>query len=179
MSTVMRRMISVMLIALSVCMIGCDASKDELDVYIQQIKAREGRALPPLPQFKTRANFVYQQNIKQRNPFKAMRTYPEGESRPEHKQALEIFALNDLEFVGTLTRGDLVWALVRQPNGYVTHVGIGEYIGQHHGRIARILDKSIWIQENITSAGMNQKKIIKLLMNRNYSPVIPSPRGIS
>ena len=69
---------------------------------------------------------------------------------PNHqrpRQHLEGFRLSDLAWAGLLSRGADRRALVRDGDGKVHQVRIGDYLGGRHGRIQRIGDASIELVE--------------------------------
>ena len=79
-----------------------------------------------------------------------------GAAAPNHqrpRQPLESFPLSDLVWVGALSRGGERRALVRDGDGKVHQVHVGDYLGSHHGRIQRIADASIELVEVVADGG--------------------------
>ncbi|MDR2212006.1 MAG: pilus assembly protein PilP [Pseudomonadales bacterium] len=54
------------------------------------------------------------------------------------REALEAFDLSELRMSGTLERQGQRWALIGDPSGKVTRVGLGARLGRDQGRIVRI-----------------------------------------
>jgi type IV pilus assembly protein PilP len=67
------------------------------------------------------------------------------------KGYLETFSLDLLEMVGTITHADEpgIWALIRDPNGEVHQVGVGEYLGNAYGQIVSISERKLDLVEII------------------------------
>ncbi|MGS2744493.1 pilus assembly protein PilP [Halomonas sp. LS-001] len=64
-------------------------------------------------------------------------------------EPLERFSLQELRLVGMLKMNDRQRALVRTPEGDVVSVSEGNYIGPDYGRIVRIGDTHIEVNERI------------------------------
>ena len=94
---------------------------------------RQGSALPP-PTAYTSAD--------RRSPFEAAATTHDSAVAPpdlERARApLERFALGELRMVGTLAGRATTRALVRDPEGRIHAVRVGDYLGTEHGRIAAV-----------------------------------------
>ncbi|SFU58668.1 pilus assembly protein PilP [Halomonas korlensis] len=148
---------------------GCsDPQLANLDRELAAIRNDPGEvpkvALPELPDYET----IAYSPADQRSPFldrsrqDAGPTPREGELAPDPnrpKDALEAYALSELELVGTLTVKGRPSALVRAPNGQVHRLTIGHYMGQDNGRIVTIteasvglvetvLDRNVWVERN-------------------------------
>ena len=54
-------------------------------------------------------------------------------SRP--KQYLEGFTLDSLVMVGSLERSGQRWTLIKDPDGGIHRVQLGDFLGRDHGRI--------------------------------------------
>ncbi len=63
------------------------------------------------------------------------------------KSRLETYALDNLKMRGTLSEDNVVWALVETTDGNVYRMGVGEYLGLYHGRIAKVSAQNIDIIE--------------------------------
>lgn len=74
-------------------------------------------------------------------------------SQNRQKQALEAFPLDTLRFVGTLSQNSEIWALIKQPDLQITHVRVGDYMGQNYGRIQLIEHDLIQLVETIKNSG--------------------------
>lgn len=63
------------------------------------------------------------------------------------KEYLEQFPLDGLKLVGEVAAGGQEYALILDPNGLVTRVTVGSYLGQNNGRIVAITPTGIEISE--------------------------------
>ena len=140
------------------------SSKDkELAKYIKEVKSRPPRAIEPIPEYKPLPKFTFPENVKRRSPFKPAVDSRENQklapnlNRP--KQPLEAYSLDSLKFVGILKRGNVIWALMADPTGKINRVRVGNYIGKNYGKILRITDKSIELEETFRVGGLWEKKV--------------------
>ena len=121
--------------------------------------------IEPLPEFKPLSKFIFPETDNRRSPFKA-RVVEQADifspniKRP--KQPLEAFPLDALKFVGILKQSPIVWALIKQPEGLVTRVKPGDYMGQNYGQITAIKDKVIMLDEAVQVEGKWEKRHIKI-----------------
>jgi type IV pilus assembly protein PilP len=138
-----------MLLSLS----ACGSGERELQQYIDDIKARPGAPIEPLPEVRPPPSFVYEAGNR-RSPFAP--TEPEriagsaagiGPDQDRPREMLEQEPLDSLTMVGTLrnSRGD--FGLIQDSDGLVHRVTIGNYMGQNHGRIVGITDSEILLDE--------------------------------
>lgn len=126
-----------------------------LQNYVQQTVQRPPSAIEPLPEFVSYEPFTYSA-ASLRSPFDlpidindVMRSRnddvePDLDRVPE---MLERYNLGALMMMGTLSRGNLTWALVRDESGEITRVSIGNYMGRNHGRIIGISETQIDLVE--------------------------------
>ncbi len=153
--------------SLSLAICACNSADDELTRYINEIKRRSPKPLiDPIPEFKVLPKFIYTENDKRRSPFvpvqiaKMPSAYMPDLSRL--KQPLEAFPLDALQFVGILKEGHLVWGLISQPDGLVSRVRVGDFMGLNYGQVMSIQDQSIVVQETIMVMGQWERKQITL-----------------
>jgi type IV pilus assembly protein PilP len=132
---------------------GCSSGvDDELRVYVEQVKARPGGRIEPLPQIRPYESFAYSaDNV--RSPF--MPDRPDSPSamagpkpvKDRNKEYLEQFPLDTLAMVGTLQNEGMTFGLVQTQDGMVHRVTSGNYVGQNDGRIVGINPAEISIEE--------------------------------
>jgi len=156
-----KRVVHWVAMGLSLLLVACSSDDSELKRYINTVKTRPGRPIEPIPEFKPLKKFIYPEKDNRRSPFKPVvveqeETFAPNVKRP--KQPLEAFPLDSLNFVGVLKEGSSIWALISQPNGLVTRVKSGDYLGQNYGQILSIQDKTIKIEETVKVAGKWEKK---------------------
>lgn len=116
-------------------------------------------AIEPLPSFAAPSTVVYSP-AGRRSPFAAPssqaapKAAADSEQAPDphrRKQHLEGFALGSLALVGTLAQGRVRQGLVRDGDGRVHPVRLGDYLGADHGRISRIEQGAIEVTELIST----------------------------
>ena len=140
-------------VCVPLALLGCSAGvDDELLSYLDEVKARPGGRIEPLPQIKPYEAFAYAaEDI--RSPFEPDRPdTPAAMSGPKpiedrNKEYLEQFPLDTLNMVGTLDREGTTFGLVQTQDGMVHRVIAGNYVGQNDGRIVVISDASIRLEE--------------------------------
>jgi type IV pilus assembly protein PilP len=131
---------------------GCGSGQGDLLKYIDQVKARPGGRIEPLPQIKPYETFAYEANSL-RSPFAPDR--PAGRAgaggpRPETsrpKEYLEQFPIDTLSMAGTISQGNTTWGLVQTKDGLLHRVRPGNYIGQYDGRVVAVTPADIQIEE--------------------------------
>lgn len=154
----MRQQLKLLMILLSVFLVGgCQQEKDDLNVYVADVKARQKSDIPPIPVMKPYEKFEYAA-AELRDPFlPTVVDVPETAIEPDlnngispdtnrRKEALESFELAQLQYVGTLEQ-DKIWALVRAPDGVIHRVQVGNYMGLNHGRILSITETTMTLNE--------------------------------
>lgn len=136
---------------------GCGGDMDDLDRYINEIKARPGGRIEPLPEITPYEVFTYTADAEgMRSPF--LPDTPQvasgsGGVRPEAdriREHLEGFSLDTMRMVGTLDFGENVYGLVQTSDGLIHRVLPGNYMGQNDGRIVDITDSEIKLVEIIS-----------------------------
>lgn len=131
---------------------GCSAGSD-LHQWVTQEKAKKGAPLDPLPVIKTFETFEYKdQDL--RDPFNASAEEQEQSANngphPDQDRArepLEAFPLDGLKMSGTLGLAKSIEGLIRDPDGVVHRVHVGNYLGQNYGRITGIAEDHIDLVE--------------------------------
>jgi type IV pilus assembly protein PilP len=152
-----------------ILLLACGSNNDSLDKYIDSIKAKPPVAIEPLPAFAPVPLFNYPESINRRDPFKqpdiAKKVDLSAPNPNRKKQPLEMFPLDALKFVGTLKQENLVWGLILQPNGRLTRIKPGDYMGQNYGKVLVIKESGIKLQELVKSQGKWEKQFITLNLN--------------
>ena len=131
---------------------GCSPGND-LRQWVAQEKAKKGAPLDPLPVIRTFETFEYKdQDL--RDPFNVsveeQETTANNGPHPDQDRAhepLEAFTLDGLKMSGTLGLAKTIEGLVRDPDGVVHRVHVGNYLGQNYGRITGITEDHIEIVE--------------------------------
>lgn len=143
---------------------ACTDRLADLRAYVEQVKARKGGRIEPLPQLKPFQTFTYNdQDL--RSPFTAqLQTFSNvnnGQSggpksttgiHPNwnhNREHLEQYPLDGLKMVGTLTVNGTLYGLIRDSDNEINRVTVGNYMGQNYGKIISINDTEIKLQEII------------------------------
>jgi type IV pilus assembly protein PilP len=147
-----------LVLALSLGLAACGGDNDDLDQYINEIKARPGGRIEPLPEITPYEGFTYvadKQGL--RSPFVPDTPQAAGSAaggtRPDpdrSREYLESFPLDTLGMVGTLYIGESMYGLVQTADGLIHRVVPGNYMGQNDGRITEVTESEIKLVEIIS-----------------------------
>jgi type IV pilus assembly protein PilP len=137
---------------------ACSADMDDLDQYINEIKARPGGRIEPLPEITPYEVFTYVADAQGlRSPFRPDTPQAAGSAaggaRPDpdrSREYLEGFPLDTLGMVGTLYIGETMYGLLQTSDGLIHRVVPGNYLGQNDGRITDISESEIMLIEIIS-----------------------------
>ncbi len=137
---------------------ACGGDMDELDAYINEIKAKPGGRIEPLPEITPYETFTYTADVEGiRSPFQPDTPQAAGPAaggvtieEGRLPEFLEQFPLDTLRMVGTLELGESEYGLVQTSDGLIHRVIPGNYMGQNHGRIVEISESEISMVEIIS-----------------------------
>jgi type IV pilus assembly protein PilP len=137
---------------------ACSGDMDDLDRYINDVKARPGGRIEPLPEITPYEVFTYVADTEGlRSPFvpdsPQATAGPAGGARPDlqrSREFLEQFPLDALNMVGTLEIGNATYGLVQTRDGLIHRVTPGNYVGQNDGRITAVTESEIRVVEIIS-----------------------------
>ncbi|MGN6314306.1 MAG: pilus assembly protein PilP [Rhodanobacteraceae bacterium] len=138
-----------MLLGLAAC-----SGQDDLHQWVAEQKAQKGAPLPPLPVIKTFETFVYQDQDK-RDPFSPGPTEVASSlngpgPHPDQnrvREPLESFPLDSLKMVGTIDDKGGIEALIKDPQGVIHPVHVGNYLGQNYGHVTGISEDHVALVE--------------------------------
>lgn len=128
---------------------------DDLRTYVDDVKARPGGRIEPLPQIQPAPTYVYEP-ANRRSPFlpdipqRRVNVDPSGVQGPDPnrpREFLEQFPLDTLRMVGTLAVRGGNFGLVQGADGLIHRVSIGNHMGQNYGRITSISASEIRLVE--------------------------------
>jgi type IV pilus assembly protein PilP len=140
-------------------LVACGGDMDDLDEYVNEIKARPGGRIEPLPEITPYEIFTYVADAEGvRSPFipdtpQASAGGPDGGARPDPDRSpefLEQFPLDTLRMVGTLYLGETMYGLIQTADGLIHRVVPGNYMGQNYGRITGITESEVDLVEIIS-----------------------------
>jgi type IV pilus assembly protein PilP len=142
----------------SAALTGCSGDMDDLDSYINEVKARPGGRIEPLPEITPYEVFTYVADTEGlRSPFvpdtQQSAAGPSGGARPDlerSREFLEQFPLDSLNMVGTLEIGNATFGLVQTGDGLIHRVSPGNYVGQNDGRVTAVTESEIQVVEIVS-----------------------------
>jgi type IV pilus assembly protein PilP len=147
-------------VLVAVMLSACSEDVDDLNKYIASVKERPADPIPPIPPVKTYTPYEYN-GLTGRDPFR--QSISEGSDdvksstgtgpRPDFdraKQYLERYELDTLSMVGTFSKEESYWALVRDPEGVIHRVPVGNFIGKNHGQVVSIRNTQVNLSELIS-----------------------------
>ena len=156
------RLLPLLLTGAVLTLAGCARDQDDLNRYIADVKARPPTPIDPIPPVRTYTPYEYQ-GLLGRDPFRQSTSEGSDEvandtagtgPRPDlqrPKEYLERFELDTLDMVGTFEKGSNDWALVRDPDGVVHRVSVGNYLGKNYGRVLAVNSNEVELSEFIAN----------------------------
>ena len=147
----------ILMIAVLGTLMGCSPDRDysDLEAFMDEVDSRPRGRIDPIPPLITVKPFSYAVSNK-RSPFeppvvvKRVNRQSGPQVTPDFnrvKQFLEQFPVAQLSMVGTLAQGRQKYALIKDPQGGVTTVRTGDYMGTDHGRIQVVADTAVELIE--------------------------------
>ncbi|WP_432471740.1 pilus assembly protein PilP [Amphritea sp. HPY] len=157
------------LLALIISSSGCVWIDDAEDLrrFVSQEKQKKSVKVKPLPEFKPYHSFVYE-GASLRSPFKPLvalielvdddtsQSGTDNGIKPDQQRAkayLEGFALDNLKMVGTIgvKSGSGLWALIRDGQGEVHRVSVGDFMGLDFGEVVTVKNGRVEIVEIVSN----------------------------
>ena len=157
----------VVLVNCQLLLSGCKSGDmSELHGYIDDVLARPGGHIEPVPYIKPYEAYTYKSaKENKRDPFIAFYTdvsknkekqsktglTPDQVTEIYHRnqEELEEFELDSLRMVGTLRDAIQTWGLILDPEGAVHRVRSGNYIGRSTGKVTNIHENRVELREII------------------------------
>ncbi len=139
---------------------ACGSDMDDLDQYINKVKAKPGGRVEPLPEITPYEIFTYVADVEGlRSPFapelpQERSSNSANDMRPDderNREFLEQFPLDTLRMVGTLQLGETSFGLVQTSDGLIHRVIPGNYMGQNDGRITEVSESEIELIEIVSN----------------------------
>ena len=149
---------------------GC-VSRDmsDLEQWKTDVLARPGGRIDPLPEIKPYEAYAYKSGeADKRDPFQpfyvqreedvasvkdtGLTKELEQEIKNRNREELEQFELDSLRMVGTIQDPDENWGIIRDPDGVVHRVKVGNYIGRNIGKIVNIFEDKIELREIVQNS---------------------------
>jgi len=167
-----------------VLLAGCAENHDvaELEAFMQAARSQPAPRSHESPEIISPVAESAHHEPADRDPFAPSPLMPAGgatqnTASPEPdplrpKQPLERFAISALAMTGTLSAGAGRFGLVRDGNGFVHRVAVGNYLGQNHGRIQEISPSTIEIVEIVPDGAEGwARRTRSLSLGRSEAPL--------
>ncbi len=144
---------------------GCGGgSMSDLEAYVNEVLARPGGKITPIPPLEPYAVYTYQSSdgVDPFEPFfqeppepTTVAGGPGGGPAPDpnrNKEELEGYSLDSLRMMGTLEQDETIWGIIRTPDGAIHRVQSGNYMGRNHGKITHISEEKIELTEIVADS---------------------------
>lgn len=152
----MRRQLTCVIMLSGVLLGGCSGNDfSDLQVFMEEVRARPVGKIEPLPRFKPYEAFTYSASSL-RSPFQppvrvdlTQRQKGSQDISPDEnrvRQFLEGFNIEGFEMVGMFSNQQGMQALIRGAGG-VHRVKVGDYLGRNHGRVTNIEEGRVDVVE--------------------------------
>lgn len=151
--------------SIGLALLGCGGSDfSDLDAFMADKRARPGGIIAPIPTFKAYEAFAYSATA-MRSPFdrpievreitqlQAISAIKPDEDRA--REFLEQFTFDSLRMVGGLARAGVDWVLIRDPDGGIHRVTLGNFIGRNHGKIVEMTETFVAVIEIVSDGTEN------------------------
>jgi len=143
------------LIGVFACLLAaCNGDKgDDLDKFMATAANDMGKGVEPLPEVLPYTPLQYNADGILTDPFRARKAAGKSgvlqpnTNRP--KEALEAYPLESLKYVGSMSKNNLSYALIKTPDNTIQQVKVGNYIGPNFGLVTKISESDIAIKEII------------------------------
>ena len=149
---------------------GCVSNDiSDLDQYVQEVLLRPGGRIEPLPEIKPYEAYAYQSADKDaRDPFKlfyqkseeqmvegqdsGLTQEMENEIKHRNKEELEQFELDSLRMVGLMESEENQWGIIKDPDGVVHRIKVGNYMGRNTGKVLNVFEDRIEVREIVRNS---------------------------
>ncbi len=135
-------------IALTACS-GDDG--DDLDKFMREAANDMRAKIKPLPEVRPYLALEYNADGMLSDPFRSRKAANKSGglqpnlSRP--REPMEAYSLENIKYVGLISKSKLTYALVKTPDNNVQQVKVGNFVGQNFGVITQITDSEIVLKE--------------------------------
>jgi len=138
---------------LSLSMIGCQKDEaDDLDQFMLDAAKGMSKKVPPLPKVQPYIPLLFDEDGTLLDPFKPKKVVANAGFQPDldrPKEPLELFPLENLQYVGALNMRGQQFALIKTPESTIHQVKSGNYLGTNFGLITAISEFEVSIKEII------------------------------
>lgn len=131
---------------------GCTGDMSGLKQEVQQILSRPGGKIEPIPEMKPLPKYSYL-DTQDRTPFNppvSKKAHKSSGLMPDMnrpKEALERYPLDALAMQGVIKRKNTTYALIRDGDGVIHEVQLGNHMGLNYGKVVKITDNQVTLEE--------------------------------
>lgn len=125
---------------------------DDLDQFMADAAKTMNTKVEPLPQVQPYVPLQFNVDGTISDPFRPRKVVSSGTFQPNlsrPKEPLEAFPLENLKYVGALTKNKSTFALIKTPDNTLQQVKIGNYLGTNYGLVTSINDNEVTLKEII------------------------------
>ena len=141
------------LVSASLMLMSCSGgSGDDLDQFMAEAPKTMNSKVEPLPQVQPYVPLQFNVDGTISDPFRPRKVVSSGTFQPNlsrPKEPLESFPIENLKYVGALTKSKLTYALIKTPDNTVQQVKIGNYLGTNYGLVTAINENEVTLKEII------------------------------
>jgi len=123
---------------------------DDLDQFMADAAKTMNTKVEPLPQVQPYVPLQFNVDGTISDPFRPRKVVSSGTFQPNlsrPKEPLEAFPLENLKYVGALTKNKSTFALIKTPDNTLQQVKIGNYLGTNYGLVTSINDSEVTLKE--------------------------------
>ena len=156
MKNIQKPYISLLLVASVLLLTSCQKpTHDDVYTFIESSKKRPPGKIKPLKRYPPYKPYSYSAQ-QLRSPFTPPYVIEKkvliasSNVKPDldrQKQRLESFEFSSLSMVGTVKQGEILWRLIRDPEGSIERVKTGYYLGKNNGKITNVTNQGIDVVE--------------------------------
>ena len=160
----------VMLAAMAAGLVACSDNKAEvgdLQEFVKKIKQQATLEEVSITNVAKTEVMEYEAET-YRSPFEL--DEDEVVQANRHREPLEYFPIEKLEFIGLINNDNGKWAIITTPDGKVYEVKVGSNIGNANGKVVKITDNRVDVAAGVDFDNMdlnNVKNTVSLTVKEN------------
>ena len=152
-----------LILGLVISIAGCgNDGLDDLRSFVKNEHKNRKPRVEPLPEIRIPPSFAYPASDKA-DPFSTANLSPKStkskvkKSLPlylltRRKGPLEAYPLDALKMKGTLQKKNVLWVVIKAPDGSVHWAKKGDFMGKNYGMITKITDDKVSLIEKVQNA---------------------------
>jgi type IV pilus assembly protein PilP len=137
----------------SLLLTSCGGTEgDDLDRFMADAAKTMNAKVEPLPQVQPYLPLQFNADGTISDPFRPRKVVSTGTFQPNlnrPKEPLEAYPIENLKYVGSLTKSKSSYALIKTPDNTIQQVRIGNYLGTNYGLVTSINDGEVTLKEII------------------------------